>query len=234
VPAVARIIATILVAAAVAGGGGCVIGQQIPYQVQTPQLYARGGGSISLAVQDQRDQVRSGDRRPDFCGYMRSGFGIPYQVTTAGNGPLASNFADVVARGLRGNGFRVLVVVAPPNQPEAATLQALASQAADLSLLILVSEWKSDTLTRTTLTYRAAAQVRDRQGQVIAQSLISGRDALPGDFLDPVAKMRETVPAATRANLEHLLNDPSIARALAGASALPPAAPAAVISGPAS
>lgn len=221
-----------LVAATVAAGGGCVVGQQIPFQIQTPQLYARGGASISLAVQDQRDQVRSGDRRPDFCGYMRSGFGIPYQVTTAGNGPLASNFADVVARGLRGNGFRVLVVVAPPNQPEAATLQALASQAADLSLLIRINEWKSDTLTRTTLTYRAAAQVRDRQGQVIAESFISGRDALPGDFLDPMAKMKETVPAATRSNLEHLLNDPSIARALAGAGALPPVAPAAASSGP--
>lgn len=221
-----------LVAAAAVAGGGCVVGQQIPFQVQTPRLYARGGGSISLAVQDQRDEVRSGERTPDFCGFMRSGFGIPYPVTTAGNGPLASDFADVVARGLRGNGFRVLIVVVPPNQSEAATIEALASRAADHSLLIRISQWKSDTYTRTTLAYRAAAQVRDRQGQVIAESLISGKDVLGGDFLDPVAKMKETVPDATRADLEHLLNDPSIANALATASALPPTAPAAASSGP--
>ena len=221
-----------LVAAAAATGGGCVVGAHIPFQVQTPRLYARGGASISLAVEDQRDEVRSGQRTPDFCGVMRSGWGFPYQVMTASNAPLASDFADIVARGLRVNGFRVLVVVAPPNQPEAATLQALASGAADLSLLIRISEWKSDTLTRTTLTYRAAAQLRDRQGQVIGESFISGKDVLPGDFLDPMAKMKETVPDATRANLEHLLNDPSIASALASASALPPVAPAAASSGP--
>jgi hypothetical protein len=228
----ARIIAAMLVFAAAATGGGCVVGQQIPFQVQTPRLYARGGASVSLAVQDQRDEVRSGERTPDFCGFMRSGLGIPYQVTTASNAPLASDFADIVARGLRLNGFRVLLVVAPPNQPEAATLQALASGAADLSLLIRISEWRSDTLTRTKLTYRATAQLRDRQGQVIAESLISGKDALPGDFLDPMSKMKETVPDAARANLERLLNTPSMAQALASAGALPPVPPAAPSSGP--
>jgi hypothetical protein len=228
----ARIIAATLVAVAAVAGSGCVVGQQIPFHVQTPRLYARGGGSISLAVQDQRDEVRSGERKPDFCGFMRSGFGIPYQVTTASNGPLASDFAYVVARGLSRNGFHVLIVAVPPNQSEAATLQALASRAADRSLLIRISQWKSDTYTRTTLDYRAAAQVRDRQGQVTAESLISGKDVLRGDFLDPVAKMKETVPDATRADLEHLLNDPAIAKALVTASASPPAAPAAVSSGP--
>jgi hypothetical protein len=228
----ARIIVAMLVAAAAVTGSGCVVGQQIPFHVQTPGLYARGGGSISLAVQDQRDEVRSGDRTPNFCGFIRGGFGNPYQVTTASNGPLASDFADVVARGLTGNGFRVLIVLVPPNQSEAATLQALASRSADRSLLIRINQWKSDTYTRTTLAYRATAEVRDRQGQLIAESLIGGKDVLGGDFLDPAAKMRETVPDATRADLEHLLNDPSIAKALAAPSALPPAVPAAASSGP--
>ena len=65
--AMARIIAAmVLMAATVAGG--CAVGQQISYNPPMLRLQAPGSGSVALAVQDGRTEVRSGAKPPTFCG----------------------------------------------------------------------------------------------------------------------------------------------------------------------
>src|SRR5262249_6739361 len=148
---------------------------------QSPHLSASGTGNVALAVLDRRAYVRSGGKRASFCGLMRSAVGIPHDVTTTSGAPLAADFADVVARARRINGFRVIAVETSTAQPDTAAVQALASQGADRALLIAIDEWKSDTMQRTWLIYRATAQVRDRTGHVIAQSEIVGNDDIGGE-----------------------------------------------------
>jgi hypothetical protein len=217
----ARIVAAIALATAL-GAGGCVVGQQIPYHTQVPRLRVAGAGSVALAVEDQRNEVRSGAKRPNFCGFLRSGWGVPWEVTTASNGPLAGDFGYVVTRALRARGFRVTNVGTEPGQSEAVTLQALSTQQADRWLYIRLFDWKSDTMVNTSLVYRVTASVRDGKGNLIAQSHIVGNDAIPGSFMDPGGEMKVAVPNTTRALLERLLNDPAITNALSG---VPPAAP---------
>ena len=110
----------------------------------------------------------------------------------------------------------MISVPTEPGQPEAVTLAALAARQVDRWLYIRIFDWKSDTLVNSTLLYRVTAGVRDGKGNPIAYAQIVGRDALDGSVLDPVGAMKVAVPNATRDLLERLLNDPAIARALAG------------------
>jgi hypothetical protein len=58
------------------------------------------------------------------------------------------------------------------------------------------------------------AEVRDSEGRPLAVSQAVGNDNLGGSFLDNSAHLEEAVPAAARAVLERLLNDPGVVRAL--------------------
>src|SRR5437763_1752035 len=89
---------------------GCVVGRKHAYHNGSPRMTARGPMSVALVVQDQRAPVLSGAKGPDFVGFQRSGFGIPYDVTTASGRPLADDFATSIRHGLQRAGYRVTAV----------------------------------------------------------------------------------------------------------------------------
>jgi hypothetical protein len=200
---------------AVTVASGCLT-WTIPYQnTQTPQLQAAGGGhSIALAMQDGRRDVAFGVKPPQFCGFQRNGYGIPHPLTTETGTPLAAELAQAVARGLATKGFRVLIVDAAPGLPNPAIMQALVYARTDRSLFIHLADWQSDTLSNTGFRYHVVAEVRDGEGRPLAVSQAVGNDNLGGSFLDNSGHLEEAVPAAARAVLERLLNDPGVVRAL--------------------
>lgn len=64
---------------------GCaVVVCQHVYDQATLRLRYRGSTSVAVATQDQRTQVVSGGKTPDFVGYQRSGLGIPSLVMSVG------------------------------------------------------------------------------------------------------------------------------------------------------
>lgn len=209
--------------------GGCAVGQQISYSSQIPQIRSPGAVSVAVAVQDTRDEVRMGMKPPNFCGLLRGGFGNPFNVTTASNRPLATDFGYVIGRGLAAGGVRTAWVATAPTLPDDVAVRAVVGQRADRALLITISDWKSDTYQNTALQYRLTARVLDGQGRVLAQNQVVGSENLGGSFFNPGGHAKQVVPIAYRRQLERLLNARQILQGLAGgagAQAAPPQQPA--------
>ena len=51
----------------------------MPYTASPP--HASNGESVAISVVDERSYVLSGDKKETFIGFIRSGFGIPYDTT---------------------------------------------------------------------------------------------------------------------------------------------------------
>src|SRR5262245_56969774 len=85
-------------------------GLEHAYHTITPNLVRSGGAQVTVGVHDQRRAVLDGDADPDYVGLVRSGWGIPYHVSTDSDAPLSHDLADVIARGLARAGHEPKVV----------------------------------------------------------------------------------------------------------------------------
>ena len=61
---------------------GCAAGNQYDYSGSDLALPITGSGDIGVAVLDVRPYVLNGDKKPDFVGLQRGGFGNPFDVSS--------------------------------------------------------------------------------------------------------------------------------------------------------
>jgi len=180
-----RVFAILLAAAAmVIVLGGCAIGQDFDYTGgHIALLPGRSDTTTAVAVLDLRSYIVSGDKRENFVGLSRDGYGIPFNVKTRSGAPMAVDMATAVARALEANGQPSKpIFVAVKGGAEGAKL-ALMSSGAERLMLITLREWKTDTMTRTGLWFDVTLDVFDAQGETIASRHISGQEIAGGSIL---------------------------------------------------
>jgi hypothetical protein len=163
---------------------GCAVGQKFSYSDISVSLGSVGAvGKSSVAVLDQRQYVKNGDKSETFVGLSRGGFGNPFDVGTRSGAAMASEMAASIAASLHRNGVKVqTVVVRPADGPEGAR-QALLRTESDRLLLFTLNEWKTDTMFRTALHFDVTLDVFDRAGQSLARSRVSGKEVSGGSIL---------------------------------------------------
>jgi hypothetical protein len=110
--------------------------------------------------------VLSGDKKPDFVGLQRGGFGNPFDVRTASGQPLASEMRAAISKALEQQGF---VVVG-------------GAEAAPRKLELRVFEWKTDVMMKMKTLYDLQLSVFDAGGNLLAQSKTNGEDIGSGGF----------------------------------------------------
>jgi hypothetical protein len=192
--------------------GACAIGNQHDYKSAVPNIGMQVAGATAVAAQDRRSYVLSAEKTENFVGLSRGGYGNPFDVTTLSGNPLAIDFRDTVIAALRSKGVNAEAVALQPSHSD--PRQALLSLGKDRSLLFIISEWKSDTYMNTALIYDVRLTVLDKTGRLLAESVVSGRDDLGGDFINPPAHAKQVIPAAFKSKLETLLNDSKVVAAL--------------------
>jgi hypothetical protein len=216
-----RLLPSLTVLAALSGG--CVVGQKIAYQDGTPHFLARAPIVLALDVQDRRDEVSRGEKKPTYVGVFRGGFGNPFDVSTASGAPLAVDFRSVIGRGLAARGYRVTSAPVATPAASADALASLAKTGAPRALLVQLVVWNSDTYNGTTLTYDVRARVLELpSGRQLATARLARERDLGASFFDPGGNAKEAVPRACRAILEELLNAAAMVEAL-GPAPPPPA-----------
>ena len=131
---------------------GCVVGRKHDFR-EAQAVLDYHGQPLALGVQDLRSYVVSGDKGEDFAGLARSGYGIPYDIGTESNRPLAQEMADVIAAALRGSGATVKTVKLLPKMGRTEVIRAMTGAGTDKSLLLSMREWKTDTYGATGLEY---------------------------------------------------------------------------------
>jgi len=194
---------------------GCAVGNRYAYHTVIVDPNLPGGDSrISVATNDQREYVISGNKDPRFIGLQRGGYGNPFDVKTANDRPLADNMTMLIVAALQRRGFQAVPIFIGPNTAEAQVKQKLLETGIDRALLLTLREWKSDTMMNVGFVYDVTLVVMNREGQIVAKKDLQGRDNLGGSFWSPTGHAKDAVPQAVKAKLEQLLGDPSIASAL--------------------
>jgi hypothetical protein len=196
---------------------GCAIGNRYAYHTVVANPTVSGTGAVAVAAHDQRAEVLSGSKAPQFVGFQRGGFGNPFDVKTVSDRPLAEDMTTVLVSTLTQKGFRARPIVVVHSVSPADVRKQLLGAGADRALVLTLKEWKSDAVMRIGLSYDVTLTVLDRGGTVLAEKRLDGDKEVLGAAGMP-SGVGEVVGKALKTKLEQLLDDPAISAALRGGS----------------
>jgi hypothetical protein len=194
--------------------GACAVGNKHEYSGPAPDVTVPSGNSIAVGVQDQRSYVTGGNKTETFVGLSRGGFGNTFDVTTASGKPLADDFRTTIAQVFKRNGVSVKEIAIRPTESGSEARQALVKLGQARSLLLTLTEWKSDTYMVTLLHYDIRLAVFDSAGKVLGEQSLQGTDSLGSSAINPPGHAREAIPPAYKKKLEQLLTSAEIQQAL--------------------
>ena len=180
---------------------GCAVGQKYDYRTSAYPLPISGSGPLQLAVVDERPYIKDGDKSPDFVGLLRGGFGNPFDVKTASRKPLAEDVAVSLERSLEKVGFDVEILADPANAT------------AERGLVLRMLEWKTDMYMKINLHFDLELQVRDAEGNYLAQKRISGEEPIGMGKMSN-SKNSEEATTALGTRIGGMFLDPAVAEAL--------------------
>lgn len=192
---------------------GCAVGNTHTFNYVPTTRSDVGQGVVVLlfAVDDQRPYVVSGEEPPNFVGEQRSGYGIPFNVTTTDKKPFAEVVQETVRRDLEAAGFDVSA-----SSSKAADVKSAVSAAnARRALAVTMREFKSDTYNNINFDYDFEAIVYDAAGNELARNKVAGEEELLGSLMNPAKAAKQKVPQQFYATIHRLITgDPKIVQAL--------------------
>jgi hypothetical protein len=194
--------------------GACAVGNKHEYSGPAPDVTVASSNSVAVAVHDQRPYVVSGNKTATFVGLSRGGFGNTFDVTTVSGKPLADDFRTTIAQVLKRNGISVKEIAIKPTESGSEARQALVTLGQARSLLLTLTEWKSDTFMVTLLHYDIRLVVLDRAGKALAEKTLQGTDSLGSSAINPPGHARAAIPPAYNKKLEELLTSAEVKQAL--------------------
>ena len=190
--------------------GGCAVGVTHQYESNAIEIKATEGAKFGIGVQDKRMYVLAKQKPESFVGLSRGGFGNTFDVHTRSGKPLADDFANSIKTALATKRVNVSTVSLPTGIDEQEAIKRVAA-AGNKAVLIILKEWKADTMMNTALLYEVETLVVDAKGSVLARKKISGNDNLGGSAINPPEHSRNVVPAAFRKKVEEIFSAPEIA-----------------------
>jgi len=190
---------------------GCAVGNQYNYREADIKLPVTGEGQLGLAVLDNRPYVLNGDKEANFVGLQRGGFGNPFNVTTSSGNPLAEDFYTLLATELASNGFEVIDLHLSSLDGKLVA-DAISSFGGRRSVVLTVSEWKTDAYMNFGLNYDLGLQIFDQNGELLAEKNSSGHDDLGGAGMED--RNADVAIQSFESRIGKLFNTPEIKFAL--------------------
>ena len=136
---------------------------------------------VLFAVEDARPPVITHEQPPEWVGFVRSGFGIPYAVTTASRKPFASQVQEDLLVELKSLGFRARSSPIRAGE-ESSSLGRALDDPATSGLAVVIHEWRTDAYRSLDVAYRFDVRVIDAQGKVLASEVVQREDTLRGTW----------------------------------------------------
>ncbi|MBS0394357.1 MAG: hypothetical protein JSR54_06990 [Proteobacteria bacterium] len=178
--------------------GGCAVGNRYDYSGSLTSLPVSGTGNLALSVVDARPYILSGEKKPDFIGLQRGGFGNPFDVRTASGRPMADEMRDAIAKALHNQGYTVVGATDP----------------APRKLELRIAEWKTDAMMHFVLHWDMTLSVYDDHGALLAKSSGSGTEEQGAGFQSHNA---QSAASYFEMKFTQLARDESVRRALSAA-----------------
>ena len=191
----------------------CAISRKVEYEgvyAKVPDFKQK----IALASLDQREQVLSGGRKPDFVGYTRSGAGIAYPMGTANGTPFTDNMSSSISASLSKQGSTVAVVKTQSTENESLIMEQLERTKSSRLILINCKQFHTDGYGANSLMYNLKVNIYSEKGDLLKEKTFSGKRALGGSVAWGPGNYKEYMPEAFKKLIEEIFNDPEIATAL--------------------
>lgn len=193
---------------------GCAVGNKHRYHDTIARLDASAALVIAVGTHDTRPYIVSGDKKSDFVGLSRGGYGNTFDVTTVSGEALATDMSLTIKNSFLKKGYRAQIIELNPQDNQDEAVRKLGIKGVTRIVYLKLNNWKSDTYTNTALIYDVELSVFDGSGKLLARKVIEGRDNLKGSFMNPPAYAKKVVPITFRQKLEILLNSEDIVNAL--------------------
>ena len=180
-------------------------GNKHPYHEVVLASPIKSTTPIAIAIHDQRHYVVNASKSATFCGSMRSGVGIPYDITTKSGKPVADDMLGIVCNALEKNGNTVHKIVTRSGLSKDAVLAELRTTQADKQIYISLHEWKTDTYMKADLYCFVTMEVFDKEGKVIAENAIKANaEGYGGSFWNPKKAAKKGALKALKLKLDVL------------------------------
>jgi hypothetical protein len=190
-------------------------GNKHPYHEVAISTQIKSNNPIAIAVHDQRHYVVNASKSATFIGSMRSGVGIPYDITTKSDKPVADDFLGIIKQAMEKAGNKLYIVPTRSGLTREEVLAELAKTQASRSIYIDIREWKTDTYMKADLYCLVNLYILDQNGETIAETSVKANaEAYGGSFWNPKKAAKKGALKAVKLKLEALLNDKVIVKAL--------------------
>jgi hypothetical protein len=142
----------------------CVAGQSIDFKYAPAADVAKvRERQVSVAVDDRRPYVVSGEKAKAYIGHYRAGFGNTWAVTTLGDRPLAEVMQGDLNTLLAAKGFK--------------------TASAGKTLAVTVRDWNFDTYINGKFWYEIGVQVKKADGTVAASQVFTDQVIINGNIM---------------------------------------------------
>jgi hypothetical protein len=190
-------------------------GNKHPYHEVVISAQIKSNNPIAIAVHDQRHYVVNASKSATFIGSMRSGVGIPYDITTKSDKPVADDFLGIIKEAMEKSGNKLLIVPTRSGLSKEEVISELKKTQAPRSIYIDIREWKTDTYMKADLYCLVNLYVMDQNGDTIAETSVKANaEAYGGSFWNPKKAAKKGALKAVKLKLEALINDKVIVKAL--------------------
>jgi hypothetical protein len=190
-------------------------GNKHPYHEVVISTLIKSNDPIAIAIHDQRYYVVNASKSATFIGSMRSGVGIPYDITTKSEKPLVDDFLDVIKQAMEKSGNKLFIVPTRSGLSKEDILSELARTQALRRIYIDIREWKTDTYMKADLYCLIHLYVFDQNNEIIAETSVKANaEGYGGSFWNPKKAAKKGALKAVKLKLEALLNENVIVKAL--------------------
>ena len=179
-----------------------------PYHEVVISIPIRSKHPIAIAVHDRRRYVVDGTKQETYCGNMRSGVGILFDISTKSDQPLADDFMGILKHALKKNGNQLTIIPTRADENKTYVQSGLLTLKLPRLIYIEILEWKIDTYVKADLYCFLNLTILNQNGEVIGESTVKAcREPYGGSFWNPKKAAQKGALNAVKMKLETLLND---------------------------
>lgn len=185
---------------------GCAVGRKVDYAQSSLTLDYSNKKKLAVGAQDKRQYIVFEQKKENFVGLMRGGFGNPFDVTTSTNNAFADDVTSILIEAIRHSGGVAVPLSLAPNTSRADVIQKVKRSEAPNALILTIHEWKSDSTTSTNIYFDLEMEVLDQNGVVQAKNRIQGVEQISGSFwaADPFEHVEKNAPKILKSKIEEL------------------------------
>lgn len=195
------------------------------------ELTYKSTESIAIGIIDQREEVLSGKRKPDYVGIARGGYGNPFFIGTKSGEPFTKDITALLIRTFTGNGFTNKEAGILYSDNKEAALKKLEPVNVKFKVLLIIHEWKTDRKAAfvqnwTDVYYDFEIVILDNLNQVTGTKRVAEKDPATDKNAKAVTSSKDIERPALDAFTLHmnaLLNTNEIAAIFTGAVKAEPA-----------